>query len=89
MGAVDEFGANGADDGAVGADDAGMEIEMEVAEDAHGEAVASPGGDDDFNAGGFGEVEGGAIAGTDLAGLVEESSVEVDGNEAGRHVFLE
>jgi hypothetical protein len=55
----------------------------------HGEAVAASGGDNDFNAGGFGEVKGSAIAGTDLAGGAEESSVEVDGNEAGRHVLLE
>jgi hypothetical protein len=62
---------------------------MEVAEDAHGEAVAAAGGDDDFDAGGFGEVKGGEVAGADLAGGVEESSVEIDGDEARRHVLLE
>jgi hypothetical protein len=62
---------------------------MEVAEDAHGEAVAAAGGDDDFDAGGFGEVKGGEVARTDLAGGVEESSVEIDGDEARRHVLLE
>ena len=89
MGAVDELGADGADDGAVGADDSGVGIEVEVAEDVHGEAVAAAGGDDDFDAGGFGEVEGGEVAGTDLAGGVEQGSVEVDGDEARRHVLLE
>jgi hypothetical protein len=51
--------------------------------------VAAAGGDDDFDAGGLGELEGGEIAGTDLAGGAEQRSVEVDGDEAGRHVFLE
>lgn len=89
MRAANEFGADGADDGAVGADDGGVGIQVEVAEDVHGEAVAAAGGDDNFDAGGFREVESSEVAGTDLAGGVEEGSVEVDGNEARRHVLLE
>ena len=89
VGAVDELGRDGADDGAVGADQGGGGVEVEVAEDAHGEAVAATGGDDDLGAGGLGKIEGGAVAGADVAGGVEESSVEVDGDEARRHVLPE
>lgn len=88
MGAVDELGADGADDGAVGADQAGVVVEMKIAEDVHGEAVAAAGGDDDLDAGGLGELESGTIAGADVAGGVEKGSVEVDGDETWRHVFL-
>ena len=46
-------GAEGAGDGAVGADqDAGV-VEAERAQDAHGEGVAAAGGDDDLDAGGL------------------------------------
>lgn len=89
MGAVDELGVDGADDGAVGTDDGGGGLEVEVAEDLHGKAVAAAGGDDDLGAERFGEAEGGAVARADLAGGVEQGSVEVDGDEAGRHVLLE
>ena len=85
MGAAEELGVDGADDGAVGADDGGGRVEAEVAEDVHGEAVAAAGGDDDFDACGLGEVKGGEVAGADVAGGVEQGSVEVDGDEAGRH----
>jgi hypothetical protein len=34
-------------------------------------------------------VEGGEVAGADLAGGVEQRSVEVDGDEARQHVLLE
>ena len=87
--AMNEFGADGADDGAVGADDGRCVVQVQVAEDAHGEAVAAAGGDDDFDAGRLGETEGGEVAGADLAGGVEERSVEVDGDEARWHVLLE
>jgi hypothetical protein len=70
VGAAEEFGADGADDGAVGADDGGGGVEAEVAEDVHGEAVTAAGGDDDFGAGGLGEVKGGEVAGADAAGGV-------------------
>ena len=63
-------------------------MQVEIAEDVHGEAVAAAGGDDDFDAGGLGELEGGEVAGADVAGGVEEGSVEVDGDEARRHVLL-
>ncbi len=89
MGAANELGADGADDGAVGADDGGCGLQAQVAEHVHGEAVAAAGGDHDFDTGGFREAEGGEVAGTDLAGGVEERSVEVDGDEAWRHVLLE
>ena len=89
MGAVDELGVDGADDCAVGANDGGSWREVEVAEDAHGEAVAATGGDDDFDPGRLGELKGGAVAEADFAGGVEQGSVEVDGDEARQHVLLE
>ena len=89
VGAMDEVGIYGADDGAIGADDGGGGLQVQVAEDLHGETVAAAGRDDDFDTGGFGELEGGEVTGTYFAGGVEQSPVEVDGNEARRHVLLE
>jgi len=89
VGAVNQIGVDGADDGAIGADDGRCGLQVQVTEDLHGEAVAAAGGDDDLDAGGLGEFEGGAVARADFAGGVEERSVEVYGDEARRHVLLE
>jgi hypothetical protein len=86
---VDELRPDGADDGAVGADDGGGWPEVQIAQDVHGEAVTAAGGDDDFDASRFGELKGGEVARADVAGGVEESSVEIDSDEAWRHVLLE
>ena len=59
-------GADGADDGAVGADDGGGGLQIEVAQDVHGEAVAAAGGDDDFDAGGLGEWRAARLRGLTL-----------------------
>lgn len=48
--------------------------------------MAATGGDNDFNAGVFGEAKGGEVAGADLAMAVEERSVHVDGDDAWWHV---
>jgi len=68
---MNEFGADGADDGAVGADDGRSMMEVQIPEDVHGKAVAAAGGDDDFDAGRFRKPESGEVSGTDVAGGVE------------------
>ena len=87
VGSVKESGANGANDGAVGADDRAGWIQVQIAQNAHGVAMATAGGDDDFNAGAFGEAESSKVAGADAAVAIEESSVHVDSDDARRHSF--
>ena len=65
VGAMDKMRVEGADDGAVGADDRARRIQVEIAEDLHGVAVATAGGDDDLSTGVFGEAESGEVARAD------------------------
>jgi hypothetical protein len=81
-----ELRAEGAGDGAVGADEGARRgRRLERAEDAHGVGVAAAGGDDDLGAGGLGELERGEVARADVAFGVEQGSIQVDGDEAGVH----
>jgi hypothetical protein len=82
MAAVYEFRANGADDGSVGADEGMVRWQIELAKHLQGEAVAAACGYDDLNAGSMGERDSGSIARGDVAAGVDQSAVEVDGNEA-------
>ncbi len=69
--------SEGACDGAVGADKDRVVGQAERAEDAHGEAVAAPRGDDDPNARGLGGAQGGEVARADAAVRTEQRAVHV------------
>ena len=69
-------------DRAVGADEDGVVVETERAQNAHGEAVAASGGDDELNSVGVGGVEGTEVARADASVVAEQSAVHVDCDEA-------
>jgi hypothetical protein len=69
-------------DRAVGADEDGVVVEAERAQNAHGEAVAASGGDDELNSVGVGGVEGTEVARADASVVAEQSAVHVDCDEA-------
>jgi len=77
------FAVGGADEGAV-IDDHG-ERAIELVRDGHGEIVAAAGDEGHFDAatGGFGD--GRAIGVGELPAAVEESTVNVESDEADRH----
>ena len=76
----------GAGDGAVGADEDRGVVEAERAQDAHGEAVAASGGDDELDSVGLGCAEGGEVARADAAVVAEQGAVHVDCDETDRVV---
>ena len=82
-GALDELRGEGADDGAVRADEEGVGVQAQVAQDGQGVGVAAAGGDGDRDAGVLGGAEGGYVALADLAVGAEQGAVEVHGDHAG------
>ena len=87
VGASEELGGDffcpeGAGDRAVGADEDGVWVEAEQAQDAHGEAVTASGGDDKLDSAGLGCAEGGEVARADAAVVAEQGAVHVDCDEA-------
>ncbi len=76
--------AERAGDGAVRTDQRAGVIEAERPQDVHRVGVASAGGDDDFDAGGFGGEQGAEVTRADAAVVSEECSVHVDRNKTWR-----
>jgi len=79
-------GPEGAGDGAVGADEDGVVVEAERAQDTHGEAVAATGGDGDLDSAGLGGVECGEVARADAAVVAQQRAVQVDCDQMDRDV---
>jgi hypothetical protein len=79
------FAVGGADEGAV-VDDHG-DGAVELVGDGHGEIVAAASDEGDFDAAACGFGDGGAVGVGELPAAVEQSAVNVESDEADRHVF--
>jgi len=77
------FAGRGADKGTV-VDDHG-EGAGKLVRDGHGEIVTAPGNEGDFDAATRGLADGGAIGFGELPAAVEQSAVNVQGDEANWH----
>jgi hypothetical protein len=87
--AVDALAGDGARNGSVGGDENGFRFEADRQEERHGIRLASAGGDDDFDAGGFGVAERANCArGNEGSGRGQQRAVDVDDDHPNgkRHV---
>ncbi len=79
---LNEVGADSPEDRAVGTDQGVGLAQVQVADNAHSIGMTAARGYDDFDARVMGGLEGGAVSRAHLALAIQESAVDIDGNDA-------